>query len=322
MDTLIIGAGIAGLLAATQLQKAGQQVTILDKGRTVGGRMATRQIKHNQEAVADHGAQFFTVRDAQFQQWVEDWLTVGVATEWCLGFAGIDGHPRYRGDAGMTSVPKHLAQNLDVLTRSKVITVGQKESLWCLETESGMLYRAKNLIITSPVPQSLNLLSNGSIPLPAEIRQALEEIVYDPCFAVMVMLSEKSDIPDPGGVQVQEKIIDWIGDNQQKGISKHTTVTIHASAQFTRAHLQENPEKVGKMLIDTAHKAGYFNSAHILETEVHRWLYAKPTTLYPDRCLRVDINGLPLIFAGDAFKHARVEGAALSGLAAAAKLIE
>lgn len=320
MDTLIIGAGIAGLLAATELQKAGHNVIVLEKGRGVGGRMATRKLT-KEGAVADHGAQFFTVRDAQFQQWVEQWLAADVAAEWCLGFAGNDGHPRYKGQFGMTSIPKLLANVLDVYTRSKVTDIQQEEGRWRLETESGMLYRADNLIMTPPVPQSLALLNSSGIDLPTESKQALEAIAYHPCFAAMVHLNESSQIPHPGGVQARGEVIDWIGDNQQKGISAETTVTIHASPQFTTEHLDSNRTEVGDILIQAAETDRYFAASNVIETQVHRWLYAQPITHYPDRCLRVELNGLPLIFAGDAFKHARVEGAALSGLAAAENLI-
>ena len=43
-DILIVGAGIAGLCAANDLQKAGHDVLVIDKGRGFGGRMASRRI--------------------------------------------------------------------------------------------------------------------------------------------------------------------------------------------------------------------------------------------------------------------------------------
>ena len=62
-DAVVIGAGIAGLCAAEQLVAAGRHVVVLDKARGIGGRMATRRVG---AAVCDHGAQFFTVRGADF----------------------------------------------------------------------------------------------------------------------------------------------------------------------------------------------------------------------------------------------------------------
>lgn len=319
-DSLIIGAGIAGLLAATELQKVGQRVTVLDKGQGVGGRMATRRFAHA-GVMADHGAQFFTVRDNRFQQRVTAWMAAGAAAEWCLGFAEHDGHPRYRGVPGMTGIPKLLARGLTVHTSTRVVKIEQEDGRWQVTAASGDRYRADNLILTPPVPQSLALLDSGPISLPAASRTALESIRYHPCFAVLVHLSQASQIPPPGGVQVCGEIIDWIGDNRQKGVSEATTVTIHASPQFTRQHLERDRAEVGELLVAAADKAGYFAAADLVEMQVHRWLYAKPVTHYPERCLRLDLNGLPLVFAGDAFKHARVEGAALSGLAAADSLI-
>ena len=62
-DAIVIGAGISGLAAATELARAGCKTIILEKSRGIGGRMATRRVG---AAVCDHGAQFFTVRTRAF----------------------------------------------------------------------------------------------------------------------------------------------------------------------------------------------------------------------------------------------------------------
>jgi renalase len=61
----IIGAGMAGIACARTLVQAGHQVTVFEKSRGYGGRMATRSSPFG---TFDHGAQYFTVRDARFAQ--------------------------------------------------------------------------------------------------------------------------------------------------------------------------------------------------------------------------------------------------------------
>ncbi|MCZ2097620.1 MAG: FAD-dependent oxidoreductase [Anaerolineae bacterium] len=114
-DVLVVGAGLAGLMAARTLVEQGARVIVVDKGRSVGGRLATRRIDGG---VADHGAQFFTVRDPAFGAFVERWITEGLVFEWSRGWSDgslsvtRDGHPRYAVRGGMNALAKHLAKGL------------------------------------------------------------------------------------------------------------------------------------------------------------------------------------------------------------------
>jgi len=58
-DCLVVGAGIAGLLAARTLKSAGIRVSVLGKIRGAGVRMSTRC---DGDATFDHGVVFCTVR--------------------------------------------------------------------------------------------------------------------------------------------------------------------------------------------------------------------------------------------------------------------
>ena len=317
---IVVGAGISGLLAANELQNAGWRVTVLDKGRGVGGRMATRRFGG---AAFDHGAQFFTVRTDRFETFVDGWLEAGAAAEWARGFADAggnanpDGHPRYRGSEGMTSIPKHLATNLDVRTGERAVRVDRDEDGWTVRCESGASVSGAALLLTAPVPQSLELAESGNHALPYGARRDLENVVYDPCLALMALLDGPSPVPAPGGVQIKGEPLDWIGDNAAKNISDRPALTIHAGPQWSRRHYDDEAVDIARALLDLAgEQLGTDLSALTTETSLHRWRYSWVIEPHEEPRL-VASEEPPLLFCGDAFGQPKVEGASLSGLAAA-----
>ena len=321
---LIIGAGISGLLAANALQREGWDVTVLDKCRSAGGRMATRRVGGG---TFDHGAQFFTVRGDRFSDLVEGWLDAGAAAEWSRGFADADGrpnedgHPRYRGARGMTSIPKYLARGLDVRTGERVVRVDAGASGWEVACESSLRLEGSALLLAMPVPQALELATSGDYGLPASARQQLEAVSYGPCLALMVLLDVPAGVPGPGGMQIKGEPLDWIGDNQRKGISDLPAITIHAGPEWSRAHFEDDEADVTCQLITlAADRLDTDLSTRVIESSLARWRYSWVTDAHPEPLLAAS-EAPPLLFCGDAFGQPKVEGAALSGLAAADYLL-
>jgi renalase len=322
-DVIVVGGGITGLLAAVTLQAKGVRVLVLDKGRGVGGRMATRRIH---DGSFDHGAQYFTAHEPQFCLLVEAWQKAGLARPWANGFAladgtfKADGETRFFGVSGMTAIPKHLALGLNVRLNSKVTSVQAGNAGWEVTTEAGEIFKGRALLLTPPVPQSLNLLAAGDVPLPERIRVKLEQIDYAPCLALLAQLSGPSLMPEPGGLWLSGEPIAWMADNGRKGISPGlgAAITLHAGPQFSRANWETPEAEVTAALLAVA--APWLGSLPV-HTQLHRWRYSMPTCLYPERCLILQEPAL-LVFAGDAFGGPRVEGAALSGLAAGTALTE
>lgn len=321
---LVIGAGIAGLTAAKRLQSAELTVTVVDKGRGVGGRMATRRLTTpNGTTQFDHGAQYFTNYAPQFKPLLDNWLTAGIVKEWSHGFHSSDGMPhfnatpRYVGAQGMTAVPKYLAQGLDLHTGVAITTLNW-DSTFVATAQDGRQFSAESILLTPPVPQSLALIDSGNIALPSDLRHQLAQIEYDPCFAVLASLGSPSRLPPPGGVwPVYPEPISWIADNQQKGVSALPAITIHAGPQFSRDHFEDDQDDVARQLIAAADD---LIGAEVIAYQVQRWRYSIPVQMFPARFAAIDQPGR-LLFAGDAFAGPRVEGAALSGLAAADALI-
>ena len=63
MAVVVVGGGIAGVACAVELATAGVAVRVVDRARTVGGRMASKRIDG---LPVDLGAAYFTARDPEF----------------------------------------------------------------------------------------------------------------------------------------------------------------------------------------------------------------------------------------------------------------
>ncbi len=314
-DVLVIGAGIAGLIAAGELQRAGRRVLVLEKGRGVGGRLASRRIDG---ATFDHGAQFITTRDPRFAALLEQGRQNGAMEEWCRGFAGgADVHARWRGKPAMSAVAKHLAAGLDLHLETPVAALRRAGNRWSAETTTGRTFTAAAVVLTPPVPQSLALMDAGGLILAPEMRTRLAAIEYERCLAIMAVLDGPSRIPPPGGFTPADGPIAWIADNKLKGISAEPAVTIHATHAFSLEHWDRDREESASALLDAA---APWLGAGITTFQVHGWRYSKPMRVDQVPCVLVS-QSPPLVLAGDAFAGPRVEGAALSGWAAAEAIL-
>lgn len=297
---------MAGLTAAHALRSRGFNVTLLEKSRGAGGRMATRRFSGSR---FDHGAQFFTVRDPRFAAAVKEWECAGSVAPWFTQ----DGHVRYRGTEGMNGIAKRLACDLDIRAETRVERIDSDGSGWRVLTSRGEM-AADALIATPPAPQSLALCQTFLGQLSMEIPLILESISFDPCLAVMAILDGASRVPAPGFVRPLESPIAWIANNTQKGVSEGApALTIHAGPEFSRANWDAPPEEIARRLLQAA--ASWIDG-RIVETNVHRWRYSQPIATHTDPFLYTR-RPAPLAFAGDAFGGPRIEGAFLSGLAAA-----
>jgi renalase len=221
----------------------------------------------------------------------------------------------------MTSIPKHISRGLDVRTGERAVRVDDNDDGWEVECESGLRVTGNALVLAAPVPQALDLASSGSYRLPDGARRNLEAVSYDPCLALMVLLDGSTGVPEPGGMQIKGEPLDWIGDNRRKGISEAPAVTVHAGPHWSRSHFEDDKPEITETMISLAgdHLGVDFAPA-IVDTSLARWRYSWVTNPHPEPCL-VASDDPPLLFCGDAFGQPKVEGAALSGLAAADHLL-
>ncbi|MCC6614413.1 MAG: FAD-dependent oxidoreductase [Anaerolineae bacterium] len=322
-DVLIVGAGLSGLMAARVLKDAGVDTVLVEKGAEVGGRLATGRVG---PGIADQGAQFFTARDPEFQTHVDAWVADDLAYIWSRGWSDgsvsdnpRDGHARYAIKDGVGALAQHLATGQHCHLETQISKLTFDEGRWQGHTVGGSIFEAQRLLLTPPVPQSLALLAAGGVELDGEEAEVLGQIDYDPCLCGLFWIEGDIYLPEPGALQRSYADIAWIADNWRKGISPDARIiTIQASPGYSRDHFEDSDQALISRF--TAELVAFMNpTAHLREAKIKRWRYAQPSKLYPQRFLAA--TGLPLVFAGDAFAGPRVEGAALSGLAAARALL-
>lgn len=315
-DVAIIGAGIAGLAAAKTLVDSGKSVAIIDKSRGVGGRMATRRID---DARLDHGAQFFTVRGSEFASLIDDAIAAEVVAVWTRGFSKEDGYPRYACPGGMTGLAKWLSGTLidrgaELALARRIETIGHDGDDWLLGDDDGIVCTASHVVVTTPVPQALDLFANSHFVPDPVAASALAEINYHRVMALLVTLDGSPAIPPPGAIQAdQEALFSFIADNMAKGVSNTGAVTFHVNHETSAQRWDDSNNDVITDLLNEAKP--WIGDATVRSVELQKWRYAGPITPYSERSITVATQPGLIVIGGDAFGGPKVEGAFNSGLA-------
>ncbi len=319
LDVMIIGAGMSGLMAAHQLQHAGvRNFRLFDKGKSPGGRLATRRIGSGR---FDHGAQFMTAHTSAFQSLLEQWM----AAEWIFPWYH-NNHVRYAASDGMSRLAKQLAQSIPVSYSSKVEQIshtkdGYRAHVRNQETEQVDEWVSQSVIMTSPLPQTLDLLDKGMISLPEDIRNLLESVQYAPCIGLLLLLRHPIDWVNGHLYEPIPGLISWVANNQQKGISESTAITIHLNASWSKEHYKDEDDRIFTQLMPALESLfGDDVREQIIEQQIKRWKYAQAHSMIEAPFITVGTD-FPLILAGDAFggsssSSSKIEHAVLSGQSA------
>ncbi len=315
----VIGAGLAGLTAARELVKHGHRVVVLEKARGPGGRMSTRR---EGTFRFDHGAQYFTARDPRFISQVEAWRDAGLVQRWDAGIAVIEsdtirpasaGTRRYVGVPGMNAVCGHLAGALaDCRFGWQVIRTQSLGDGWMLESSDGERLEADCLLLTVPPEQCRALIDY------APVHRALEPIDMRPCWAVMAVF-DRPLLQAWDAAFVNTGALSWIASQASKpGRPSVQAWVLHASAAWSRAHLEDDPESVAGALVAELARLQGATAVRAEYASAHRWRYALAGAPLDKGALWFGARGLAI--AGDWCAGSRIEGAFLSGLEAASRI--
>ncbi len=328
----VIGAGIAGLIAARTLADHGLPVTVFEKSRGVGGRMATRSWEDG--TTFDHGAQYFTARDERFRRYVESWQVEGIVAQWPddqqtvvaldrgRQISESQSQIRYVGVPGMTAVARHLAKSLTVRLQTSIAEVRLNQetqhapSQWALyDEQGGTCGHYDRVLVALPAPQAAVLLAD--LPHLARSLQASE---LQSCWAVLAQFSRTFDVEWVGAF-LHNSPLSWTSRNGTKPGRKSAgeSVVIHASPSWTMEHFDCDTDEIVAMMLEAFWSATGLPPQKPLGVQAHRWRYAIPAAPLQTGVMS-DGSGT-VITCGDWCAGARVEGAFLSGMAAAGRVL-
>lgn len=319
----VIGAGLSGLVCARRLAEDGLTVRVFDKARGPGGRMSTRRAG---DWRFDHGAQYFTARDSRFSRQVDSWRHQGLVAKWAgtiavlhRGAIEVNGATteRFVGVPGMNAVSRHLAARLDVAYRTEITGLEQTEAGWNLTGVDGTdIGQFDIVVISAPAPQTARLLESAAPYMAA----AAASVEMAPCWAAMVGFARPLEIGFDGAF-VADSPLNWIARNASKpGRPDDESWVLHASPEWSQRHLELEPERAAELLLQALSDAlgGPIEAA--VHVDAHRWRFALPAEPLAEACL-ADPE-LRLVACGDWCGGPRIEGAYLSGLAAARRVAE
>lgn len=329
-NVAIIGAGISGLFAARTLADHGVAVTVFDKGRGVGGRMSTRRV--DGQSTFDHGAQYFTARDPRFQRYVESWLERGIVARWpdptsdpsqkVVVFTNgqrtekEDHVERFVGSPAMNRICKHLADGLEVRTSTRIERIeSDSNQIRLIDNEGNDVGHFDRLVVSAPAAQAAELLVNFP-----NLAEPISQITMQPCWAVMASF-EKPIADDWVGAFVHDSIISWVARNGTKPDrpSDREHLLLHAGHQWTAENWEREPEAVALEVLDAFWKSSGIDPQSPVHLQAHRWKYAIPVDPPAERCY-FDRTSM-IATCGDWCGGPRVEGAFLSGMSAAGRIL-
>ena len=297
MDVVVIGAGMAGLRAATLRAEAGDTVTVLDKGRRHGGRMATRRVD---DATFDTGALDLAAHGPAFTAALTAWSSEGVAASTTQG--------RWRGQPTMRSLPAALAERSGAQVRlaTTVTTLAVADGRWRVEVrtgDGGEVLDADALVLTAPAPQTLALLASGDRLASEATLGRLEAVTYTPSLTVLARPSDRTLAPgtleEPTGDGLAGTDVVRIHRDDTTGASDTAALTLQGTAAFSAAHLDGDRDAAARTL---AEQAARLVGVPLDVVHVHGWRYAQVTRGIDLPALRDDTSGAPLLLAGDLFE--------------------
>lgn len=304
----VIGAGLSGL-TFSRLASSQCKISLFEKSRGVGGRLATRRAP---PFSFDHGAQYFTVKNNAFMEFLKPMIDEGVIQTWRPKFVEIHGnkviretnwsdeYSHYVGTPSMNAIAKFLVKDIDINLESTITHLERKRDLWQIYSDDNMLGEFDWLICTAPAEQTYNIThkyvpSNFNFP------------TMQPCYSMMLGFAHDIELGFDAAF-VLNKDISWISKNNSKPHrSNDVCFLVNSTNKWANDNIDIDKTQALNYLFEEFKDTINVKLPKPTHMAIHLWRYAniekqKSPTHYIDRDLKLGL-------CGDWFIHGRVESA-------------
>ena len=336
IDTVIIGAGLAGITCARALQAAGRDVVVLDKSRGVGGRLATRRLHGTQAA---HGFRVWAPQHPGLQALTEELVAADVLQPWEEGYAAKDG-----GNA----IAKYLARNIPINRQHRVVALSRQQQAWRIESEvpngdSTALMdvrqmHVRQVVLALPAPQIAEILERSGFSAAATL--PLRQVEYAPCVTVMAGYGDaiagwphQDQTYQNQILPVNSPLKQIVLDSSKRSQNTSTVMVLHSTADFATGTLpidRHRLEPAAQQLLQAA-EAQVPGLAQPDWFQVHRWRYALVARPYAAAFSALSVpKASPILCCGDWCQppvperspYRNIDAAFQSGQAVAQQILE
>jgi len=318
IDSLaVIGAGIAGMVVARTLADTGMDVTVFDKSRGTGGRLASTRVG---TLTTDLGAPWIVPEQTAMSRWLKSFAEV--TDSWTPARADFSLAASAVEQTGLVAIPRSSALTRQLSSGCRLVPETLVTVVW--PDQKGVMLRDggseslghfDRVVVATPAPQAAALLD--AVP---RFRQRAEEAGTEPAWVCVVELDARPE---------RLQSMDWlegdhplfrrvVRDSSKPGRTGEVWV-LEARPEWSHEYIHLTPETVGaEMLAAFEVLAGEPLTA--LSSRVHRWLYAHAIPCGSDELSLWD-PGTGIGACGDWLHAGGMEGSWQSGLDLARKLL-
>ncbi len=260
---VIIGAGAAGLACANRLISHGYEVSIFDKSRGVGGRIASRRIENG---IFNHGASSLP-NFRYYNNLPEDLrnLLETAAKQKIL----IPNGKCFTSFASMKTFTSYLSKGIDIKKGSEVTSAKRLNHGVELNFKNTSKIQLKDdfLVFAIPQPQVLNLLQNDFPEIFALVQPVKMYASVSGLFAFDKSLTINQSF-------IENDCIFGLHENSRVGQNfKLDCWTIHSKKEYGLKLSHLDKSQIKKKLFQDFKQLRTINFPDPIYAEGHRWLY-------------------------------------------------